>query len=44
MVLDGDVMPRETPETALGKVYQRLHGAAAESGTPEKVLANGGVQ
>ena len=44
MVLDGDVMPRETPETALDKVYQRLHVAAAEAGKPEKVLTNGGTQ
>jgi bidirectional [NiFe] hydrogenase diaphorase subunit len=44
MVLDGDVMPRETPETALERVYQRLHGAAAEPPKPEKVLANGGAQ
>ena len=44
MVLDGDVMPRELPETALEKVYQRLHGTTAATGRPQKVLANGGAE
>ena len=43
LVLDGDVLPRETPELALEKVKQRLHPAASENGVPEKVLANGGA-
>jgi bidirectional [NiFe] hydrogenase diaphorase subunit len=34
LVLDGDVLPRETPETALEKVQQRLQPAG-----PDKVLA-----
>jgi bidirectional [NiFe] hydrogenase diaphorase subunit len=33
LVLDGDVLPRETPETALDQVRQRLQGSGSGSST-----------
>ena len=38
LVLDGEVLPRETPETALEKVQQKLQPAS-----PDLVMASGGV-